>query len=158
MEEKLIEVPPSKSVTAYDLFDRKQIRNLKNFRFRVSVYGILVQGNKLLVNRNPMVEKYGVPGGGVKMGEKMVTALKREFKEETGLKIKVDQLIDVSENMFTLAGEDVHSILIFYQVKKISGKLTTNDEDSVEVKFIDLSAIKKRIFQKYCWTVVKHLK
>ena len=42
--------------------------------------------------------KWHVPGGHVKEGEKLVEAVKREVKEETGLDIKIDQIVWVEEN------------------------------------------------------------
>jgi ADP-ribose pyrophosphatase YjhB (NUDIX family) len=114
MVEPLFNPKPDKVIEVYDLFDNKHKRNLKNFKFRVSVYGVLEKGNKILVQRHPKLETYGLPGGGVEIGETINNSLTREFKEETGLTVKVEKLITVTEDFFTYEGEDAHSILITY--------------------------------------------
>ncbi len=158
MGERLNTIPISRIVTAYDLFDRKHKRNLKNFKFRVSVYGILMNKNMILVNKNPLLDKFGLPGGGVKIGEKLEKALKREFKEETGLSIKVNKLFCIEENLFTYEDEDAHGILIFYLVNKVGGKISPNHDDSEEVKFLNIYSAGRYNIQRYCWGVIQKLK
>lgn len=160
MSEKLFNPNPDKLITAYDLFEKKHKRNLKNFRFRVSVYGVLTKGNKILLQRHPKLESFGLPGGGVEIGESIQTALLREFKEETGLGIKVGNLIIVTEDYFTYDGEDAHSVLIVYEVKRLSGNIIPqgNQDDTGEVKFLDLENLNKKNTQRVFWPVIKKLK
>ena len=111
MTDLLFNTQPDKLVYAFDLFDRKHKRSLKNFRFRVSTYGILFNQNKLLVQRHPKLTTFGLPGGGGEIGEKLNDSLFREFEEETGLKIAISKLFSVTEDFFTYKGQDAHSIL-----------------------------------------------
>ena len=150
MAEPLFKKAPNKIVIAYDLFDKKHKRPLRNFRFRVGAYGILKKGEKILVQRHPLLRKYGLPGGGIDIGEKIASGLYREFKEETGLKVKISRLITVGENLFTWKGEDAQGIFIYYEVKKIGGNLLRegNRKDTVEVKFVDIDKLSKANIQK----------
>lgn len=70
-------------------------------RVRVRVCGILLREDRvLLVNlKSPTRDEpfWSPPGGGVEFGEPMTEALKREFLEETGIHIAVEQLLYVSE-------------------------------------------------------------
>ncbi|HUW21887.1 MAG TPA: NUDIX domain-containing protein [Candidatus Bathyarchaeia archaeon] len=148
-----------KMTTAYDLFGNKYQRQLKNFKFRVSVYGILSKGDKVLMQRHPLLKKYGLPGGGIDLGESISSALLREFKEETGLIIKLRKLLDVTEDFFTYEDEDFHSILIFYEVEKAGGKLITmgNQEDTAEVKYIKLTKLSRNNTQRVFWKTIAKL-
>jgi ADP-ribose pyrophosphatase YjhB (NUDIX family) len=65
-------------------------------RFTIRVYGILLDENKrILVSdefiRGDYFTKF--PGGGLEIGEGTRDCLKREFKEETGLNVAVDEHI-----------------------------------------------------------------
>ena len=83
------------------------------------------------------------------MGEKINTALEREFEEETGLRIEIKKLIDVKEDMFMYRDEYAHSIMIFYEVKVVGGEIIPqgNGEDSSEVRYIDKNEILKDEFK-----------
>lgn len=157
MPKPLFNPNPDKVITAYDLFDRKHKRNLKNFKFRVSVYGVLSKGNEILVQRHPKLKSYGLPGGGIEIGETINNSLVREFKEETGLEVSIGRLITVTEDYFTYEGEDAHSILITYEVSLTGGELLSegNQDDTGEVKFIDLRDLTKKNTQRVFWEIIK---
>ncbi len=164
MTDPLFSKNPDKIVIAYDFKENKHYRNLKNFRFRVSVYGILLDKENILMQRNPVCNKFGLPGGGVNIDETVPEALIREFSEETGLSIKVGRLLQVADDYFTLNGEDAHGILIFYEVFKVGGKLLVNGNnvDTVEVKFINISQLNEgntqRIFLQEIGNMTKSIR
>lgn len=160
MSEHLFNPNPDKVITAYDLFDKKHKRNLKNFKFRVGAYGILYRGNKILVQRHPLLKTYGIPGGGVEIGESIHEALVREFKEETGFVVTVGELITVTEDFFTFGGEDAHGVLITYAVRLVGGKLLSrgNKEDTGEVKFMNIDDLIEKNTQRVFWKIVKIVK
>jgi len=69
---------------------------------RVRVAGILIKNGKLLLvahNKNNNVY-WLLPGGGVDFGESLTEALEREFLEELNIKIKVKDLLLISETIF----------------------------------------------------------
>src|SRR6185437_5515552 len=144
MADKLFNEPPDILVTAYDIHGRPHERPLKNFRFRVSVYGLLTRADEVLVNRHPLHSRYGLPGGGVEIGETMHDALVREFREETGLEVRPTQLRDVKESLFTWGGEDCHGILILYDVEMVGGEIRVagNQLDSVDVRFMGVDELR----------------
>lgn len=160
MTQPLFAKIPNTKITAYDLFDKKHKRSLRNFKFRVGVYGILRKGNEILVERHPLLKKYGFPGGGIDIGEKIFEGLYREFKEETGLGVKIKCLIAVGEDMFTFKGEDAQGIFIYYEVEEVGGKLLAggNNEDTAEVRFIELNKLTKDNTQRVFWKTIKEYK
>jgi ADP-ribose pyrophosphatase YjhB (NUDIX family) len=160
MSEPLFNANPNKIIEVFDLLGKKHKRNLKNFKFRVSCYGVLKRKDELLVQRHPKLESYGLPGGGVEIGESLKNCLIREFKEETGLKIKIGQLLTVTEDLFTYEGEDSQSVLITYEVSRVGGTMLQdgNHGDTGEVKYIKLSMLNKHSIQRVFWPIIKKLK
>ena len=55
--------------------------------FRPAAYALIAHENKLLLLKLRATGKYHLPGGGIKIGERMEESLRREVQEETGLEI-----------------------------------------------------------------------
>ena len=74
----------------------EEIKNLNKVGFDTdrSVRGILIHNDKLLLHHRVKKgrEYYVFPGGHIRMNENPKKTLAREFKEETGLDIKVERL------------------------------------------------------------------
>ncbi|MCL5091007.1 MAG: NUDIX domain-containing protein [Patescibacteria group bacterium] len=138
------------TVLAHDVLGNIKEIPVKDLKLRVSVYGILKQGDKFLVQRYPKINKYGIPGGAIELGETINEALVREFQEETGLIVKPVKLLEVKEDFFFHLDKQAHSILLFYVVEKVSGKLLTenNGDDSDLAVFSSFEELKKAGLQK----------
>lgn len=92
-------------------------------KVRVRVGGILIESGKILLLKHegvgPAAYLWSPPGGGMEFGTDAASNLKREFKEETGLEIKVKGLLFVNE---FLDGK-IHAIELFYEVTREAGQL-----------------------------------
>ena len=119
-------------------------------KLRVRVCGICQQDNQLLLIRHQPFgsNKNGLwspPGGGLQYGETMQACLMREFKEETGLEIKVGNFLFMHEFM-TLP---LHALEVFFAVTVTGGNLTQGTDPELdeanqliaEVAFKSLPAI-----------------
>lgn len=69
----------------------------------------------------PDLGKWHFPGGTVLRGEKIEETIKRVAKEETGLIIKIEKLLGLTE--FIRQDENIHAVSIVYLCTPISGKL-----------------------------------
>ena len=92
---------------------------------RPIVLGIIKNSNRLLVSKGydkfKNQEFYRCLGGGIEFLERSEEALKREFKEEINIEIKIGKFLGISENIFNYNGQNAHELILFYEAY-IDGK------------------------------------
>jgi 8-oxo-dGTP diphosphatase len=69
----------------------------------VGVGGVVIQdGRVVLVRRGgpPLEGNWSIPGGTLEVGETIAEGVRRELREETGLEVRVGELIEVFERIF----------------------------------------------------------
>lgn len=127
------------------------MESIESYRhvLRVRVCGILIEESQLLLvhMRSPVTDSlvWMPPGGGLEFGEPIESCLIREFKEETGLDVKPQELQFVNE----LIQPPFHALELYYRVIKTGGQLQFGSDpehhaDSQllqEVKWIPLSKL-----------------
>ncbi len=117
---------------------KEEVVHLYGNRVRVRVCGISVQDDAiLLVHHEGVGEKgrlWAPPGGGVIFGESTEEALRREYKEETGLEVEVKEFLFVNEYF----AAPLHAIELFFRVEIIGGMLAkgTDPEMSADNQLI----------------------
>ncbi len=92
----------------------------------------------LLCKRGPgnfQSGKWCLPCGFMEFDEDYLIAARREVKEETGLNVKLESIINVS---FNFLSQEVHSLVIVLKGEIIDGKLCPGD-DIKEVEWFPLS-------------------
>ena len=128
-----------KQVICHDINGKLYKVGAKKLVFRPSIYGILIEKNKVLLSKQ--WDGYDFPGGGAELHETIDETLKREFWEETGFKVKPGKIIYVSSSFFyALSRKQYWNCQLFYfLVKKIGGKLSKANFDEYEKKYADLA-------------------
>lgn len=118
-------------------------------RLRVRVCGILLQEDEILLvhMQSPANQKliWMPPGGGLEFGERLENCLKREFREETGLEVEVQDHLFVNE----FINPPIHAIELYYRVEQVGGSLKLGsdpehgrqDQLLHEVAWIPLSSL-----------------
>lgn len=136
-------------VICQDINGKQYEASVEELSFRPSVYGIIINGNKVLLSKQ--WDGYDFPGGGVDLGETIEEALIREVKEETGLKVKVGRIVACESSFFKLPfeGKFVQSILMYYLCEIVAGEISTAYFDAREKEYagkpewIDISKVNK---------------
>ena len=115
----------------------EEIKNIFGCQLRVRVCGICIENEKILLVCHKGLgregELWGPPGGGLNFGETLEDCLKREFLEETGLEIIVNEFLFINE----LINKPLHAIEIFFLVNVTGGELQTGLEPEIEEKIIN---------------------
>jgi 8-oxo-dGTP pyrophosphatase MutT (NUDIX family) len=131
-----------RKIVCHDINEEKEEVDVDKLQFRPSVYGILIENGKVLLSKQ--WDGYDIPGGGVELDETLDEALKREFVEETGLKIKVGEIVHCSSAFFNpkysrkSKGQYWNCQLIYFLVKKIGGEISIENCDEDEKDYMDL--------------------
>lgn len=115
---------------------RKEIEEVFGNKIRVRATGILVEGNKILLIKHLGLGTKGIfwapPGGGVDFFESSEKTLQREFEEETGLKVSIEDFLFINELIY----EPLHTFELFFLVKKQGGELKMGADPEMKLQMI----------------------
>lgn len=112
--------------------------------FNVRIYGLLIHNRRLMILEEPfmgeIVKKF--PGGGLEFGEGTRDCLKREFKEELNLDIRVGEHF-YTQDFFLQSGLDPKEqiLMIYYRVELAD----------ISQLHVEEAAIKKLIWVDLDW-------
>lgn len=84
--------------------------------FNYRVVGVWINDNHILIHKNVKDDFWSLPGGRVEVGEESRFALQREFMEELGYQVKVDQLLWTVENFFEYDEKNFHEIGLYFLI------------------------------------------
>ncbi|MFQ5966998.1 MAG: NUDIX hydrolase [Acidimicrobiia bacterium] len=103
---------------------------------------ILDEGRILLVKRGAgaMAGRWAVPGGRPRYGERMQDAVAREIEEETGLQVKVEEVVWVGDAIGPGDPPAWHFTLVDFAARSVGGSLRAGD-DAAEVRWVPLEQV-----------------
>ena len=108
----------------------------------------------VLRDRDPYAGQWCLPSGFMELNETVEQAIKRELKEETGIKGKVLRLIDTTSRYNDIYGD---LIWVTFEVKWKSGKVSAGD-DARDAKFFSVYDLPKLPFYANRRAVKRYLK
>src|ERR1700736_977069 len=100
----------------------------------VGVGGVIIDdGRALLIRRGsePLLGEWSIPGGTLELGETLEEGVARELREETGLEVRVLELIEVFDRIYaestageheTKKGPRFHYVIVDYLCERLSGQ------------------------------------
>jgi 8-oxo-dGTP diphosphatase len=102
------------------------------------------EGKVLMIKRKfePNKGRWSLPGGLLEVGEDPEQAAKREVREELGLEVVVEGLLQVANEVIPDAAGRVryHFVLVDYLMRPLGDKITLNEE-SEEYAWFEPSAV-----------------
>ena len=118
----------------------------------VGIGGVVIEnGHALLIRRGtePLLGHWSIPGGTLELGESLQAGVARELREETGLEVRVLDLIEVFDRIYPAdqtgnspgSRPRFHYVIVDYLCERISGEPHAGSDvtDAVYVKEEDLA-------------------
>jgi len=130
-----------KKITCHDINNNQYEVEADKVTFRPSVYGIVIEDNKVLLSKQ--WDGYDLPGGGVELNETMEEALVREIFEETGIRAEVVAPIHAESSFFTpkhspsRKDEYWNCPMLYFVAKKVGGELSSDNFDEDEKNYAE---------------------
>ena len=80
---------------------------------------ILLEDNRMCIVKQKVTEKRGwsLPGGKLELGEKLSECVAREFEEETGLDVRIKELLYITDRITTNPG--THVVHMVFLVERV---------------------------------------
>src|SRR6266478_3228608 len=124
----------------------------------VGIGGVVVEGGRALLIRRgnePLMGQWSIPGGTLELGETLQEGTARELTEETGLLVKVIEMIEVFERINFGRGADetwttmeerrrprFHFVIVEFLCERISG-MPVAGGDVTDVKWASEDELEK---------------
>jgi 8-oxo-dGTP diphosphatase len=117
----------------------------------VGVGGVVIaDGRALLIRRgNPPLEgEWSIPGGTLEAGETLIEGVRRELLEETGLDVRVGELIEVFERIFPdgTGKPKYHFVILDYLCEWVRGEARAGSDVT------DVAWAEEKELEKYALT------
>ncbi|PGU10020.1 DNA mismatch repair protein MutT [Bacillus cereus] len=142
--------------------------NSAKFHRSFGVYGICIENNSILVIDKligPYKNRYDLLGGSLEEGESLLTALHREIREETGLKVNVNKQLGTVDFQYPSKYKDythVHHIAVLYFVEKYAGEIIIpkqfEGQDSQGARWVFIEGITEENSSPLVYSAVSYIK
>lgn len=104
---------------------------------------LLDRGGRVLLGESPKWKnQWTIPGGKVQLGERLLDALRREIKEETGIVVSDAEVLRVSESIFEKSYRDGtwHLIFIDFVCRDFDPSLQLDNRELTCVRWVPVES------------------
>jgi 8-oxo-dGTP diphosphatase len=120
--------------------------DFKKQSIKTSVVACIIdeQERVLLTRRciEPFCGQWVMPGGKIDHGERLLEAVHREVREEVGIEIHVDGLLDVYEHVGVGAACH-HYVILYYRAHPLSSTLELNAGEVTEAAWVAAAELQR---------------
>ncbi|MCM2265062.1 MAG: NUDIX domain-containing protein [Desulfuromonadales bacterium] len=113
---------------------------------KTSVVACIVdEGDHVLLTRRciePFCGQWVMPGGKIDHGEQLLAALRREVREEVGLEVQVDGLIDVYEHV-GIGPRNDHYVILYFRALPLGRELSPNGAEVTEARWVPATELSR---------------
>jgi 8-oxo-dGTP diphosphatase len=125
----------------------------------VGVGAVIVMGRQVLLVRRgtpPLQGQWSLPGGAVELGETLRAAAEREAREETGLLVKAEEILEVFDRIIPGEGErpKYHYVLVDFLCRAEPGATPHAGGDAAEVAWASEGELEKYKLEKPALEVI----
>jgi 8-oxo-dGTP diphosphatase len=105
----------------------------------VGVGGIVVDRGRVLLirrGREPLKGEWSIPGGMVELGEDLRRSVRREVKEETGIRVKPLAVLEVFDRIVRERERiRFHYVIVDFACRRIGGRLLSSS-DALDARWV----------------------
>lgn len=120
---------------------------------------VIRDGRALLIRRGspPLQGAWSIPGGTLDLGESIPEGIRRELKEETGIDVRVLDLIEVFDRIFRDASGKVqfHFVIVDYLCEFVGGE-THADSDVTDTAWVLENELQKYSLTEAATRVIRN--
>lgn len=109
-----------------------------------AVGGVVIQGERVLLVRRakpPGPGTWSIPGGALRIGERLEDAVRRELLEETGILVRPWELVEVVERIFRRADRIKYHYVIVDYACTVEGGVLAAGSDAQEARWFGLDEL-----------------
>jgi ADP-ribose pyrophosphatase YjhB (NUDIX family) len=103
---------------------------------------VIVQDTKVLLIKRADAPVWGLPGGAIDEGETVAQAALRETREETGLEVRLEQLVGIYSRPHWRFGGDIG---ILFRASPLGGTLVTKTDETVDAQYFEQTSLPKTL-------------
>lgn len=107
-------------------------------KFIVGVSALVVKNQRILLLKNSYQYYWALPGGYLNQGEDFKKSIERELKEETGLIINMEKVLQIK----SVPERPVIDVLVLCKV--LGGELDVDKKEVEEAKFFDFNDLPEK--------------
>ena len=115
---------------------------------KVGVGAVVFRGEDVLLikrGKPPFKGAWSIPGGSLEYGERVTDAVLREVREETGLTVKITDLLGVFDGVPSSQPDFTrHVVMIDYIAEWVCGEPVAGD-DASEAEFVSIETALERL-------------
>jgi 8-oxo-dGTP pyrophosphatase MutT (NUDIX family) len=114
-----------------------------------SVMVLIVDGDRLLMQKRAGTGAYHVPGGYLELGEKLEDAARREALEETALSVGDLTLVGAYSgpefHWFAPNGDEIYNVTVAYLTKDFTGTPKADGDEGTDALFVPLAEMPENL-------------